>query len=159
MFFWYIGVSVVVIYRVFTSSGLDYRLVGGGALLPLFLDAPLGHMAYGHAFIIGVCLLTLVMLGTIGRPRLLRRQLLCLPIGVLCGLVLSGAFLHDQVFLWPLVGEGFGDVALIPPLTLLVLSESIGIACLGWMWGRFGLRDPERRSLFLRSGRLSEVSR
>ncbi len=159
MFFWYVGVSVVLVYRVFSSSGLDYRLIAAGALLPLLVDAPLGHMADGHAFILGIGLLALVMVGTIGRPRLLRRQLLCLPIGVLCGLVLSGAFLHDQVFLWPLVGGGFGDVALFPPLTLLVLSESIGIACLGWMWGRFGLGDAERRSLFLRSGRLSEVSR
>jgi hypothetical protein len=159
LFLWYVGVSVVVVHRVFRSSGLDYRLVAAGALLPILVDAPIGHMAYGHAFVVGISMLALVMVSTIGRPRLLRRQLLCLPIGVLCGLVLSGAFLHDQVFLWPLVGGGFGDVALIPPLTLLVLSEGIGVACLGWIWGRFGLGDPERRSSFFRYGRLTEVSR
>ena len=159
MLFWYVGVSVALVHRVFRSSGLDYRLVAIGALMPLIIDAPIGHMAYGHAFIVGVLLLALVMIGTIGRPRLLRRRLLCLPVGFLCGLILSGSFLHDQVFLWPLVGGGFGDVSLIPPLTLLVFSEGIGLACLGWIWGRFGLGDSERRSLFVRSGRLSEVAR
>lgn len=159
MFFWYVGVSIVLVHQVFRSSGLDYRLVAAGALLPLVVDVPFGHMTYGHAFILGISLLVLVMIGTIGRSRLLRRRLLCLPIGVLCGFILSGAFFHDQVFLWPLVGGGFGDVALLPPLTLLVLSEGIGIACIGWMWGRFGLGDTARRSSFLSSGRLSEVTR
>jgi hypothetical protein len=134
-------------------------LVAFGALLPLLVDLPFGHMAHGHTLIGGVGLLTLVMLGTIGRPRLLRRRLLCLPIGVLAGLLLSGAFLHDQVFLWPFVGDGFGDVSLWPPLTLLVLAEGIGIAACGWIWSRCGLGEPDRRSQFLRTGRLTDRGR
>ena len=130
-----------------------------GALGPLLVDLPFGHMAYGHTLLVAVGLLAVVMLATIGRPRLLRRRLLCLPIGVMAGLLLSGAFLHDQVILWPFVGDGFGDVALIPALTPLVLAEGIGLACCGWAWGRFGLGERARRSEFLRTGRLVEMSR
>lgn len=156
---WYLGVSVVAVHVVFRSVGLDYRLIAVGALLPLLVDLPAGHMAWGHTLLGAVLLLLLVMLATIGRPRLLRRRLLCLPIGVMAGLLLSGAFLHDQVILWPFVGDGFGDVPLLPPLTLVVLSEGIGLACCGWAWGRFGLGDGARRRGFLRSGRLVEVVR
>ena len=97
------------------------------------------------------------MLGTIGRPRLLRRRLVCLPIGWFCGLVLSGAFLHDTVFLWPLLGTDTGDVGLFPPLTLLVLAEAAGFAVCAWSVGRFGLDRPDRRAAFVRDGRLTEA--
>jgi hypothetical protein len=156
---WYVGAAVVAVLVVFDSVGLDYRLVALGALAPLLVDLPSGHMAYGHTLVLGVGVLTVVMLGTIGRPRLLRRRLLCLPIGLLAGLLLSGAFLHDEVFLWPFVGDGFGDVSLWPPLTIIVLAEGIGIACCGWIWSRCGLADAERRSTFLRTGRLTELRR
>ena len=157
MVVWYVGAAVVAVLVVFDSVGLDYRLVALGALLPLLIDLPSGHMAYGHTLVGGVGLLAVVMVATIGRPRLLRRRLLCLPIGVLAGLLLSGAFLHDQVFLWPFVGDGFGDVSLWPPLTLLVLAEGIGVACCGWIWSRCRLQDPDRRRTFLRTGRLTDV--
>ena len=61
-------------------------------------------MGPGHSIVVAVGVLTVVMVGTIGRSRLLRRRLVCVPIGWFCGLVLSGAFLHDTVFLWPLLG-------------------------------------------------------
>ena len=62
------------------------------------------------------CCSRVVMLGTIGRPRLLRRRLLCLPIGVFCGLVLSGAFTNDELFWWPFLGTSFPHDALLPGL-------------------------------------------
>jgi hypothetical protein len=156
---WYVGAAVAAVLVVFDSVGLDYRLVALGALTPLLIDLPSGHMAYGHTLVLGVGLLAIVMLGTIGRPRLLRRRLLCLPIGVLAGLLLSGAFLHDAVFLWPLVGHGFGDVSLWPSLTVIVFAEGIGIASCGWIWSRCGLADPDRRSTLLRTGRLTDLRR
>lgn len=156
MLVWYVGASVVAVLVVFDSSGLDYRLVALGALAPLLIDLPLGHMAFGHTLLFGVALLTLTMVGTIGRSRLLRRRLLCLPIGVLAGLLLSGAFLHDEVFLWPFVGDGFGSVSLWPSLTIAVLAEGIGVACCGWIWSRCGLADRDRRSLLVRTGRLTD---
>ncbi|MFM7060299.1 MAG: hypothetical protein ACKOZL_03835 [Actinomycetes bacterium] len=154
--FWYVGASIVAVLVVFDSSGLDHRLIALGAIAPLIIDLPVGHMAVGHTLVLGVALLAAVMVGTIGRSRLLRRRLLCVPIGFLAGLLLSGAFLHDEVFLWPFIGDGFGSVALLPPLTLLVLAEGIGVACCGWIWSRCGLADPDCRAVFLRTGRLTD---
>ncbi len=156
MVFWYLAPSIVAIHDIFRSRGLDYRLIGLGALLPLLIDAPLGYFAYGHSLIVAVAVLGLVMVGTIGRSRLLRRRLICVPIGWLCGLVLSGVFLHDVSFLWPLLGSDFPDDSLIPPITILVLLDAAGVAVAIWAWGRFGLSDRQTRDDFLRSGRLQE---
>ncbi len=99
MLLWFAGLSILVVANVFRSTGLDYRFVALGALLPLLVDVPVGHRAVGHALIFPVGLFVAVMLVTTGRPRLLRRRLLCVPIGVFVGLVLSGAFTQDHVFL------------------------------------------------------------
>ena len=122
MLLWFIGPSIVFVHDVFQSRGLDYRLIGLGAILPLLIDLPLGYFAYGHSLVVAAAVLGLVMLATIGRPRLLRRRLICLPIGWMCGLVLSGAFLHDVSFLWPLLGSDFPDDSLFPPVTIFVLT-------------------------------------
>ncbi len=156
MLFWYLGPSVLGVYEVFRSRGLDYRLVGLGSLLPLLIDLPTGRFGPGHSLVVAVGMLAAVMIGTIGRTRLLRRRLVCVPIGWLSGLVLSGAFLHDRTFLWPLLGTGVGDVGLIPPPTLLVLGEAAGIALIAWSIGRFGLNRPEARAELFRTGRLAE---
>ena len=42
----------------------------------------------------------------------------------MCGLVLSGAFLHNTSFLWPLLGSDFPHDSLIPPFTILVLLDA-----------------------------------
>jgi hypothetical protein len=156
MVFWYLAPSIVAVHDIFRSRGLDYRLIALGALLPLLIDAPLGYFAYGHSLFVAVAVLAAVMIGTIGRPRLLRRRLICLPIGWMCGLVLSGAFLHNTSFLWPLLGSDFPDVSLVPPFTILVLLDAAGLALGIWAWGRFGLGDRTKRDEFLRSGRLQE---
>ncbi len=54
MLLWYIGPSIVAIHDIFRSRGLDYRLIGLGALLPLLIDLPLGHFAYGHSLVLAV---------------------------------------------------------------------------------------------------------
>ncbi len=156
MFFWFVGPSVLGIYEVFRSRGLDYRLIALGSLLPLLVDLPIGHFGPGHSIVVAAAVLTIVMIGTIGRPRLVRRRLVCVPIGWFCGLVLSGAFLHDHSFLWPLLGRDWGTVELWPPPTLLVLGEAAGMAIIGWSLGRFGLDRSGPRAEFLRTGRLSE---
>jgi hypothetical protein len=156
MVLWFLAPSIVAVHDIFRSRGLDYRLIGLGALLPLLVDAPLGYFAYGHSLFVAVAVLGLVMVGTIGRSRLLRRRLICLPIGWLCGLVLSGAFLHDVSFLWPLLGSDFPDDSLVPPITILVLLDAAGLAVGVWAWGRFGLSDRATRDEFLRFGRLRE---
>ena len=79
MVFWFIAPSIVAVHEIFRSRGLDYRLIAFGALLPLIIDAPFGHFAYGHSLFVAVGVMALVMLATIGRSRLLRRQLICIP--------------------------------------------------------------------------------
>lgn len=154
MLFWYAGLSVLIVYFVFQSTGIDYRLVVVGSLLPLLVDLPFLGLAYGHTLLASVVLLVVVMLLTIGRPRLLRRRLLCLPIGAFCGLALSAAWTNTDVFWWPFTGASLPDGALLPAPGIVVLEELAGLAACGWIVYRFGLRDRARRDDFLRSGRL-----
>ena len=154
MLFWYAGLSVLLVYFVFQSTGIDYRLVVVGSLFPLLVDLPFLGLAYGHTLLASVVLLLAVMLVTIGRPRLLRRRLLCLPIGAFCGLALSAAWTNTDVFWWPFTGASLPDGALLPAPGLVVLEELAGLAACAWIVYRFGLNDRARRDDFLRSGRL-----
>jgi hypothetical protein len=154
MLLWYVGLSVLLVYFVFQSAGIDYRLVVAGSLLPLLVDIPFLGLSYGHTLLGSVVLLVAVMLLTIGRPRLLRRRLLCLPIGAFCGLVLSAAWANTDVFWWPFTGASLPDGALLPAPGVVALEELAGLAACAWIVYRFGLADRGRRDEFLRSGRL-----
>jgi hypothetical protein len=150
---WYVGLSILLVHVVFRSSGVDYRLVALGALLPLLVDAPLRRQAYGHTVLASAALLAVVMLATVGRSRLLRRRLLCLPIGALCGLVLSGVWAEPDVFWWPVGGASFPRTALLPPVPVVALEELAGAAACVWLLVRLRLSEPGRLARFVRSGR------
>jgi hypothetical protein len=137
--------------------GVDYRLIALGALLPLLIDLPFGHMAIGHSLVLSIGVLGVIMLATIRRPRLLRRRLLCIPIGMMAGLLLSGAWSHDHVFWWPFLGTGFGDVALIPSWGIVAIEEVVGLFAIWWMTGIGSLYEPGPRSEFFRTGRLRDI--
>jgi hypothetical protein len=154
MLLWYAGVSVVIVLLVFQSAGIDYRFVAAGSLLPLAVDLPARRLWFGHTLVASVALLVLVMLLTIGRSRLLRRRLLCLPIGAFCGLALSGAWTNTDVFWWPFTGTTLPDDALLPAPGIVVIEELVGLAAIVWLVYRCGLTDPERRDELLRTGRL-----
>jgi hypothetical protein len=152
---WYAAGSVFAVWNVFQSAGLDFRAVALGALMPLLVDLPAAHQAYGHTLVAPVVALALVMLVTSGRGRrLLRRRVIGLPIGWFCGLALSGAFASQRVFWWPAFGREFGHVALLPAAPVVAIEELVGVAAAAWIWTRFGLRDPSRRRELLRRGRL-----
>jgi hypothetical protein len=155
VFLWYVGLSVLLVANVFRSVGVDYRLVAVGALLPLIVDLPVGHRAFGHTLAFAVVLLAAVMLLTIGRPRLLRRRLLCIPIGVFFGLVLSGAWSGDG-FWWPVTG--WSADGLLPVWWAVLLEELAGLVACWWVVGQFDLYLPGPRHEFWRSGRLKAVS-
>jgi hypothetical protein len=156
---WYAAGSVFAVWNVFQSAGLDFRAVAAGALLPLLVDLPFGHQAYGHALLAPVVALTIVMLATSGRGRrLLRRRVIGLPIGWFCGLALSGSFASQRVFWWPGFGRSFGHVELLPAVAVVVIEELLGVVATRWIWTRFGLRDPSRRRALLRRGRLALVA-
>lgn len=156
MLLWYTAISILIVATVFRSAGLDYRLVALGALLPLLIDLAVGHRALGHTLVFAVGLFVVVMVATAGRSRLLRRRLLCLPIGVFVALVLSGAFTQDQVFLWPFLGASFGDYGLLPVWWVVLIEELVGLV--GWWWivGQFDLYLPGPRDDFVRTGRLRD---
>jgi hypothetical protein len=158
MLLWYVGLSVVIVLLVFQSSGVDYRLVAVGSLLPLVIDLPARRLWFGHTLIASVALLVLVMLLTIGRPRLLRRRLLCLPIGAFCGLALSAAWTNTDVFWWPFTGSTLPDAPLLPAPGIVALEELAGLAALVWIAHRCGLTDPTRRDELVRTGRLREAA-
>ncbi len=158
MLLWYAGVSVLLVANVFRSSGIDYRIVAAGALLPLVVDAPFGHRAYAHTLLFAVAVLVIVMIAGIGRSRLVQRRLLCLPIGVFCGLVLSGAWAGGDAFWWPLLGVDIGSEPLLPEWWIVVLEELAGLVACWWVVGQFDLYLPGPRQEFVRTGRLRETS-
>jgi membrane-bound metal-dependent hydrolase YbcI (DUF457 family) len=153
---WYVGLSVLIVANVFRSVGVDYRLIAVGSMLPLVLSLPFGHRTFSYTLLFPVLLLVIVMIATIGRPRLLRRRLLCVPIGVFCGLVLSGAFANSDVFLWPLGGTSFGNESLLPVWWVVLLEELAGLVACWWVVGQFDLYLPGPRREFVRTGRLQE---
>jgi hypothetical protein len=158
MFFWYTCGAIFAVWNVFQSSGLDFRLVALGALLPEIIDAPFGKQSYAHTLLAAVLVLTVAMVATAGRGhRLRRRRALSLAIGWFAALVLAASWAHKELFWWPAFGTDRPEAPLFPPWPILVLEELLGLAAAWWAWTRFGLRDPQRRRTFLRTGRLEIV--
>ncbi len=155
MIFWFGFGAIFGVWNVFQSSGLDFRLVALGALVPELVDAPFGAQAYAHTLAAAVAVLTVTMLATAGRGRrLTRRRVLGLAIGWFGGLVLSASWAHKEVFWWPAFGGGRPDAALFPAWPVVAVEELAGLAAAWWTWTRFGLADKARRMRFVRTGRL-----
>lgn len=160
MILWSVGGSIVVVWFVFRSAGVDYRMVAIGSLLPLAIDVWFGRPAIGHTLVVATGLLVIAMLATVGRGRRrLRRRLLGVPIGMYVGLVLTGAFADPDVFWWPIKSVSFPDVPLLPAWPVVVALELVGAVACGWVVTRFDLVDPERRAAFVRTGRLDPPAR
>jgi hypothetical protein len=154
--FWLAFGAVFGVWNVFQSSGLDFRLVAIGSLLPFMVDLPFGAQSYTHTLIVAVVVLLVAMLATTGRGhRLRRRRALSLSIGWFACLVLSASWAHTELFWWPAFGTERPEAPLLPPLPVLVVEELLGLAAAWWMWTRFGLHDADRRARFLRTGRLA----
>lgn len=155
MLLWFAGGAFLAVWVVFREPAIDYRLVMLGAVVPDAVDGLTGGRWLAHTVLASVVLLTLVMLATRGR-RLLRRQLLALPIGTFLHLVLDGAWTDRDVFWWPFLGGQLdGRLPSLDRGVANVVLELLGVAILVWAWRRFELHDPERRARFVRTGRLS----
>lgn len=154
VFFWFLGGSVVLVWLVFQTPTIDFRMVALGAVLPL-ADAAFGGPRLLHTLLASVAMLTVVMVATTGK-RLLRRRWLGLPIGMFLHLVLDGTWSDQQLFWWPLLRVDFTVDGLVEWNRggLGIVLELAGLAALWWMVTRFDLTDPERRRRFLRSGQL-----
>ncbi len=154
MLCWFAGLSLLAAWQVFRSPALDHRMVVLGSVLPL-IEMPFGGPRLLHTLLGAVAVLAVVMLATRSR-RLLRRQLLGIPIGMFLHLVLDGVWADTRVFWWPAFGTSFGSRPL-PELDrglLGLLMEVAGALTLVWAWRRFGLADSARRAAFLRTGRI-----
>ena len=155
MILWFAGFAVLAVWLVFRDPAFDYRLVVVGALLPDVVDVAFGGARILHTLLASVLVLVGVMLATRHR-RVLRRHLLAIPIGMFLHLVADGMWTITEVFWWPGFGWSFEDAALpVAERGWLVLPlEVAGLAMLVWCWSTFGLSDPDRRRLLLRTGRL-----
>lgn len=154
MLLWFVGPAVLVVWAVFGSPAADYRLVALGAVVPL-LELPVGEPRVLHSLTGAAAVMVLVMVGARGR-RVLQRQLLGVPIGMLLHLALDGAFADDRAFWWPFLGTGWSQEQL-PELGRggwSVVLELVGLAACWWAYRRFRLHEPERRATFLRTGRI-----
>ena len=159
MFLWFAACAVVAVALVFGSSGIDYRVVALGAVLPLAENVT-GSPWVLHTLAGSVAVLTGVMVLTAGRGRRLRRRRwIGLPIGTLVFLVASGAWSRTALFWWPVGGSGGVGHGIPPefdrPLAVLIVLEFVGLAALAWTARRYGLSDTKRRQAFLSTGRLT----
>jgi len=151
---WFVGPSIVIVWKVFQSPAADYRLVAVGALLPL-VELPIGEPRLFHSVTGGALLLAVVMIAARGQ-RLVQRRLLGLPIGVLMHLALDGAWADTHGFWWPFLGSAW-STSRLPELGrggFNVALELAGAAACWWGWRRFRLDEPERRRDFVQTGRV-----
>jgi hypothetical protein len=154
VFLWFAGGAFVLVWVVFRSPAVDYRLVMLGAVLPVG-ELPFGSPRLLHSLTAAAATLGLAMLVT-PRRRLAQRRVVAVPIGMFIHLLLDGIWTDTQAFWWPFAGLAWSD-ARLPELSRgafdLVL-EALGAAALWWCWRRFRLDEPERRARFLRTGQL-----
>ncbi|MGI8662823.1 MAG: hypothetical protein ACR2LQ_06370 [Acidimicrobiales bacterium] len=154
MFLWFVGLSWLVVYLVFQSPALDYRLVTLGSVLPL-LDAVTGGAWVLHTLVASVGALALVMLSTRHR-RLMRRRWLGIPIGMFVHLLLDGVWTNTGVFWWPLFGSSFAGEQLPESARgpFVIAMEIAGVAVLVWGYRRLGIDDTYARRRLITTGQL-----
>lgn len=152
MFLWFVAVSVALVFLVFDSVALDYRLIAMGSLLP-WVDALWGPPWPLHSVFFPVLVMVGVMIIGWGR-RLWQRRWLCLAIGLFMHLVLAGTWTARDVFWWPVFGAPESISLVWPGFTLAVMLEVIGLAVAVWLWRGLSLSQSEQRRALFRSGRI-----
>ncbi len=152
---WFLVMAPVLVAEVFRSPMIDYRLVALGAMLPLvevFVGANMLHT------LLGAVLAMTVVMATTQHRRLVRRRLLCIPIGMFMHLVLDGSWTRSELFWWPAFGLDFGPSRLPEfdrPLLFGILLELIGVGVGWWAIRRYELTDPANRERLKMTGQLN----
>lgn len=155
MLLWFIGPSVAIVWLVFRSPALDYRMVVVGALLPL-VEVLFGGPSVLHTLLGAVVALALVMASTRHR-RLARRRWLGIPIGMFLHIALDLTFTRAALFWWPFLGTDVGDGGLPElerPFAVVLVLEALGAAACVWCWRTFGLDRADRRRAMWRTGQV-----
>jgi len=156
LFFWFIASAVLMVLFVFDSPAADYRFVAVGGVLPLVEDLT-GRPLLLHTLLGPVVLMTVIMMVTRGH-RILRRQLLGLPIGSFVFLVVAGVWTRTSLFWWPVAGIDAIARGPLPefdrPVGLLLMMEAAGVAILAWLVFRLRLIDEGNGKRLIQTGRL-----
>jgi hypothetical protein len=155
MVLWFAGMSWLLVWRVFRSPSIDYRLVMVGSVLPV-ADDLIGRPTPLHTLAGAVAAFGAVVVVT-RRRRLASRRWVGIPIGLFFHLVLDGAWAETDLFWWPFTGAALADLPvpeLTWPVALVIVAELAGAAVLTGLWLRLGLTDRPRRRTFLSTGHL-----
>lgn len=153
MILWYAGLSTFLVYEIFSSSGIDYRLIAAGSLVPVASGAAFGEALYGHGLVAPTATTLVIGLVTVGKSRLARRQLLCIPVGWYFGIFLSGSWVRSDVFFWPFLGDA-SHLAVFPRLWVGLIRELCGVVAIWALVGLSGIYERTRFSEFKSKGRL-----
>lgn len=156
MLIWFAAGSVAIVWVIFRSPAVDYRVVALGSILAL-VEVPFGVGPF-QTLMLSVVALALTMALTVGH-RLRRRRWLGIPIGMFLHLVLDASWSDQSVFWWPFTGWRFPDVSapVIQRGIWSLLLELVGCMIALWLWGEFGLDDVERRRKLFRTGQLDRA--
>lgn len=160
MLLWFFGTAIVSVWFVFRDANFDYRLLCVGAIVPDVVDVGFGGARAFHSIAVSIAALLGVVIASSGRKRW-RKRALAIPIGMMLHLVYDGAFTKARLFWWPIGGLHFRDDPL-PSISRGLLDiplELLGLGLLIWVWRSFGLRSPSRRTAFIHTGRLEQVTR
>ncbi len=86
----------------------------------------------------------------------MQRRLLGLPIGMLLHLVLDGIWADTDAFWWPTFGLSWSTSELpeVGRGAFNVVLELLGGVACWWGYRRFRLGEPDRRALFVQTGRV-----
>ena len=158
MFFWFAGLSFLIVAKVFVSPVVDYRLVIFGSVLPT-LEMYIGGPWVLHSLTSPVLLMAIVMVVFAGK-RLRQRKWLGLPIGMFLYLVLDRAWTRTDMFWWPLSGidiqnTNTPDWESVP---ILILMEIIGLAAIAYSVRTYKLFGKAERSLFFTKGHIKRAN-
>jgi hypothetical protein len=156
MLFYLPACACVATFFIFRSVGIDYRLIALGSLIPFAIDIALGHASLGHSFLLPVVALVIIMVGTIGQKRLLRRQLLCLVIGIFFSDVFEGTFLHQRTWWWPLnVHHESQTLSILPSWGWWIARDVIGLILIYVFISLGDLYQRDKWQKFVSTGRVT----
>ena len=134
MFFWFIGIGVLIFKYVFKDNKADLRYLITGLLVLDFLDILLSIESIGkelkfitHSLIFSVFMMFLIMLFS-KRGSKVRKNSLLFSIGLYLHLFLDFMWLHQAIFLYPLPSETI-DI-FNKTLLMVVAQELIGVTYL-----------------------------
>lgn len=170
MILWHLGIAATLVYVTLGRSRIDYRFILAGAILPDVIDSSL--VLFGviestslrgpaHSLIfVAVDAIAIILLFKAER----RLAVFGISVGWLTHLVGDGMWNSPKTFLWPLFGNSFEATPAEPYSWDLFTSpfdhlstwgaELAGLALIIWFVIAFGLKDPDRRRLFLKDGYL-----